>query len=296
MIGRLKWKLRLFVGWCIAWGYVLVGKRRRCVRRYDEEGTILSFVAHGPDPRMFEGVLAWLARQGFTFVSTEDVLEMRAGRRAWRPRLAWLSLDDGWASVKGILPLLERYGCPVTIFVPPAEVARGHVWTNAVMPYERDWRSFYFLPAEERYRRVDAVLGGEKAQPPGVGRELMSAEELREMARHPLVTLENHTMTHLSCAARPVEEMVDEVTRAQAILTEWTGRAPRLVAYPFGHSTEETDARLRAMGLIPVQLKPGVMTVDTFGSCRNMTYDALTQAESLARILGAWVKVKVCGP
>lgn len=282
--------LRKLIGRSIALWYVLSGARRRAVRRYDVPGTVLSLFAHDPSPAVLDSVLRWLKQHGFAFVSTDALLEMVEGRRPWKSRTAWLTFDDGWAGFeRSLLPVLERYGAAATIFVAPHETARGQIWTNSVMhdvPGET-WTGWYALPPEERYRQVDEVLKGDNL------RRLADEAELRRLARHPLITLENHTYTHLSASHRPVEEVVAEVRKTQAVLTEWAGRIPRLCCYPFGHWTEETDWAIVAERLIPVHSEPGIMTLATFGSVRNMCTDTMSASENVGRILGAWPTVRV---
>ncbi len=165
---------------------------------------------------------------------------------------------------------------------------RGQVWTNSILAEHPDLKAYYPLPAEERYARVDVILGRI-----GNPRRLAPEAELRRLAHHPLITLENHTYTHLSCAARPIEEVLDEVKTTQSILTQWTGRTPKMCCYPFGHHTSESDQALIDIGIIPVHSNPGTMTLQSIGSVRNMFHETMTTAENIGRVLGAWLNVKV---
>ncbi len=279
---------RKWIGWLVAQAYALAGVRWRALRRYDRSGTVLSIVTHCPSVSALDAVLAYFVGEGFVFLSADEFLAMKAGALPWRKRVAWLTFDDGWGGFeRNLLPVLEKHRVPVSLFIAPQETARGQVWTNALLPDITDWAPFFPLSADERYRCVDRLCDGKIRL-----RALADAAELARLARHPLVTLENHTLTHLSCAKRPSAEVMDEVRRTQKILTEWTGRAPRLVAYPFGHYTSETNRLLREEGLVPVTIDPGVMTLDVFGGKRNMFYDETTTAENIGRVLGAWPKVK----
>lgn len=283
--------IRKLIGQAVAWRYIMTGARRRAGRRYDVLGTVLSLFTHNPSSAVLESVLRWLKRQGFTFVSTDALLETAEGKRPWMPRTAWLTFDDGWAGFEeNLLPVLERYEAHATIFVAPHETERGQIWINEVLPcigIERA-TSWFAMSAGDRYREVDGVLMGSNNQ-----RRLADEAELRRLARHPLVTLENHTYTHLSASHRPVAEVIEEVRKTQEILFVWTGRMPRLCCYPFGHWTEETDRAIVAEGLIPIHSEPGVMTLATFGSVRNMCTDNMGAAENIGRVLGAWPTVKV---
>lgn len=286
----MKHRMRKALGLCVGCLYALLGARCRAIRRLECAEGILSVFGHNPHPEVLASLVEWLVHKGFSFVSTDELLEMQAGQVAWRPRLAWLTFDDGWAGFEEqLLPILERWQVPATIFVAPEETRRGQIWTNSVMgavPAET-FSAWYDLPAEARYRKVDEVLGHI-----GNPRRLADEAELRRLAKHPLMTLENHTWSHLSCSHRPVEEVVAEVQETQKALTEWTGRVPKLCCYPFGHCTEETDEALRTMGLLPVHSQPGVMTLGTLGLCRNMFTETMSAQENIGRVLGAWPKVK----
>lgn len=285
----MSW-MRSLLGWGIAMSFVLIGARRRAVRAYDRAGRVLALYGHDPRPWVLEGVLGWLKRAGFSFVSTDELLAMQSEKIPWRPRTAWLTFDDGWAGFEAdLLPILEKYQAAATIFVAPGETARGQVWTNSISSSvpPKEISRLYGLAAEARYAAVDAVL-----ERIGNPRRLASEAELRRLAKHPLVTLENHTYSHLSCAHRPVAEVMAEVQKTQVLLKEWTGRVPRLCCYPFGHFTDETDEALRAEGLTPIHSVPGRMNLKTVGGFRNLFRDEAGDLENIGRVLGAWVPVR----
>lgn len=90
----MRYRLRELVGFLLAWGYILSGKRRRMLKVYDDESKVLSIVGHDPTPEMLEKILRWIIGRGFTFVSTDQLLnkDLPQGRKAW------LTFDDGWKS------------------------------------------------------------------------------------------------------------------------------------------------------------------------------------------------------
>lgn len=274
------------VGWCVAQAYRLAGARRRALKRCAAPGLTLPIAAHGPQPEEFRGFLTALRNFGFRFVSTDEV---RAGR-ATGERRAWLSFDDGFASLKEIIPILEEFEAPATVFVAPGEILREHIWTDGFWNglLDDDFHAWYELPASERYARVDAAwvrMDRSRFLP------LLKSEEIAAISRHPLVTIGNHTWSHLSATHRPAEETLAEIDRAQKTLTEWTGRTPTEFAYPFGHGSAELDAAIRARGLLPFWLAPGLATAETFGSSRNLFMEGMTLAENLGRVLQAWPKI-----
>ena len=280
---------RYLLGQIVASMYALVGMRTHSVAGYRNNGQILSIFGHNPSAEVLASLIKALIKRGFSFVSTDELIAMSNGDTAWSPYTAWLSFDDGWSGFEGnVLPVLKRYNVPATIFVAPGETARGNIWTNSVMEFisVEEWTRWYRLPAAERYEKVEDVLANRN-----VDRHLADSDELKRLAGEPLVTLENHTYTHLSCSSRPVDEVAEEIERTSHVLTEWTGRKPRLCCYPFGHWNAQSDGCIRDLGLIPVKSDPGRMTLETIGACRNMFHDTMSLSENLGRVLGAWPKI-----
>ena len=283
--------LRGLIGWAIGMFFVVTGRLARQVKRYDVPGAFLAIVCHDPCERVFVGVVKWLVKHGFTFVSPDELFAIRDGRMQWRPRMVWLSFDDGWLSLKTrIMPILEKYSIKATLFIAPHETERGQVWTNSIMPYApfEKIREMYSWPADERYAVVDAML----AEGQNV-RQLIDEPTIRALAHHHLITVENHTYTHLSCSHRPVSEVIAEVKDTQKILTDWTDRVPRMVCYPFGHCNNETDEAVKQLGLAPVRLDAGVSEISVIGVHRNLVCDRYSITENVCRALNAWVKVTV---
>lgn len=282
---------RKLIGWCLAAAFVVTGKRLRKVRAYDKQGKVLALTAHFPDARTIEDVLSWLICRGFTFISTDELLAINEGRKQWRPRLAWLTFDDGWCEVKSeALGVLEKYQVPATIFVAPHESERGQMWTNSVMGeiHYSGVRELFSKPLAEREKVVDGILGHI-----GNPRRLLTPDELIDLAKHPLITLENHTFSHMSCSHRPIDEMLAEVQKTNEILLRWTGRKPRLMCFPFGHWHAEQDKVVRDLGLWPVSCDAGEMEVSKPGGKRNMFREGFTSLENICRALNAWKKVTV---
>lgn len=276
---------RKVLGWLVAVGYALVGARRRSMRCYDKDGAVLSIFGHESRPDVLEPLVRYLVRRGFTFVSTDELLAMRAGKKVWRPRLAWLTYDDGWRGLLSLLPVLEKYNVPITVFISPRETDRRQAWANHIQSARCTGGShtLFDLDACERYRLIDDHVGLELDK-----HELASWKEIQQVAQHPLVTIENHTNSHLSCSHRPIGEVQDEIRGARLRLAEMGLSQSRLMCYPFGHYTNETDLVILQSGMIPVRSDAGVMTLTLFGRYRNAFHQAASKQENIGRILCAW--------
>ena len=271
----ISMRLRKTIGWGVAQFYRLVGARARAIAAVRKPGVILPIVFHAAKANEVRVILKWLRRAG--------VLEH-----------VWLSFDDGWREFKDTVKVLEEFEKPATLFVAPGETIRGNVWTESLTVPER--QRLYGLDEKSRYDEIALLktngAPGVCALPAGES-ALLSKDDIQEIAKHPLVRIGNHTWSHMSCTHRPVAEVLDEVDRTQATLTEWCGYAPTEFAYPFGRGTEALDAEIRKRGLRPHYTRQGFVTESTLGASRNMVYEGMSLDENLGRVLTAWPKVGV---
>lgn len=253
--------LRKLIGWGVAQAYRLAGARRRAVARVRQSGVILPIVFHAAKPEEVRKILGWLKAKG--------CLDQ-----------CWLSFDDGWREFKETVKVLEEFRKPATLFIAPGETLRGDHWARGLSIAER--RRLCQMDGQSRYNEMTLR-----------DRTLLSVDEIKEIARHPLVRVGNHTWSHMSCTHRPVAEVLDEIDRAQVTLTEWCGYAPTEFAYPFGRGSEKLDEEIQRRGLRPHYTRQGLVTEATLGVSRNMVYEGMSLAENLGRILMAWPKVGV---
>ena len=249
----------------MAIAFAITGARRRVVKRLTA-GAKLPVVIHALPAEQLDRILAWL--------KTHGVLDS-----------LWLTFDDAWTTLKNSLPVLEKYNVPAKVFVAPGQILRGNVWTEEASQLgipAKVWRGWYSLPESERNTRLDQAPTCSTCSA-----RLLTKEEVVTLSKHPLISIENHTYSHLSATHRPVEEVLAEVALAQATLTAWTGREPKWLAWPFGRGFEELDDGVAALGLKTVYTRQGY----EIGPCRNMALENVSFQENLGRILGAWPKV-----
>ncbi len=75
-------------------------------------------------------------------------------------------------------------------------------------------------------------------------------DAVRELAKSPLVSIQNHSWSHPRDMRLLSDEAVRiEVSRAQTLLTEMTGKPPSMFRFPGGHADQRTVDLVRGMGL-----------------------------------------------
>jgi peptidoglycan/xylan/chitin deacetylase (PgdA/CDA1 family) len=72
-------------------------------------------------------------------------------------------------------------------------------------------------------------------------KDYLSKEELRTLARHPLVTIGSHGLYHRHFSKLTKDEAVFELTESKKILAEITGEEIDLLAYPYGDCNRLTE-------------------------------------------------------
>jgi peptidoglycan/xylan/chitin deacetylase (PgdA/CDA1 family) len=159
-------------------------------------------------PERLEKQLEVLLGRGYRPAGLEDLLSVRR-------RLLHVTFDDAFASIGRALPVLERLGIPITVFVC-TDFADGG-----------------------RPLDIPELRGDVERYP----KELVTMD-WAELARLPpdLVEVGSHTVSHAHLTRLSDGDLMDELTLSRQRVEEELGRRCRYLAYPFG----EEDARVRA--------------------------------------------------
>lgn len=220
-------------------------------------------------PAFLDALIADMKADGYEFVTLDEALKRLAQGRGAR-RFATITADDAYRdNLTEALPVLEKHGAPITIYVAPGlidgavdlwwEVAEDIVNAGDTLavntangPLALDCstpegsiaanaRLQRHLTVEVREEEQRAVLH-ELARASGVdpqapSREtLMNWDEIAEAAAHPLVTIGAHTIHHYSLKRLDEETARREIVEAGNVLEARLGTRPRHMAYPYGYA------------------------------------------------------------
>jgi hypothetical protein len=95
---------------------------------------------------------------------------------------------------------------------------------------------------------------------------------IRDLARHPLVTIANHTASHPNLAALPPGRLAAEIVQAHRVMCEQLGQAPEYLAIPFGRISQRLAAD--CIDIVHPLGYRGILWVGNAGTLVTGPYDA----------------------
>ncbi|MCE9616608.1 MAG: polysaccharide deacetylase family protein [Lentisphaerae bacterium] len=175
-----------------------------------------------------------------------------------------VTFDDGHRdNLEHALPVLERHQIPATLYITtgfmdgsatawwldlwhwldgraslslegPAMAGSWALRTHAerLACYDAICRRMVCLPLHEQAILLAALREG---RPPAADRPcFLSPADVRELDRHPLITIGAHTHRHPALRAESDAVVRDEMQRSQRVLADLLGHPVRHLAFPFG--------------------------------------------------------------
>jgi len=221
-------------------------------------------------PRFLDMLIGDMKERGYAFVSLDEAIErMKAGGKGGQ--FAAITADDAYRdNMTEALPVLEKHGAPITIYVAPGLIdGVADLWWNltedlvdansSLTLATADGRTIVDCSTPARKLQANARLNAwltlevpeqeqgralrELARSNGIelatGRSgtLMNWDEIRWMAAHPLVTIGAHTINHRNLKRLSETDARHEIGDVRGILKERLGSEPRHFAYPYGYAS-----------------------------------------------------------
>lgn len=164
---------------------------------------------------VFKQHILALKEKRFTFIPLSEVTMHLEHDRFRFKKYAALVADDGWASLKNVLPWLDEQNVPVTLFVNPAYLDGNH----------------FRVRETERY---------------------LTQKELEQFASsYKGLSVASHGWEHKNVSGFSESSFQEDVDKSRQALCVFPCHIP-YYAYPWGRHTSTNDRVLHDNGLIPV--------------------------------------------
>ena len=214
------------------------------------------------------------------------------GKKLPQKRVVFLSFDDGWRSNLQLLPVIEKYNVPITIFVSTASVCEGNYWWEYVLNlHGRDMvERMKMLPYDEFCEAVN----GMKIRCT-LDRSAVDETELQKLINHPLVSIQSHTVSHPILTNCPDAVLEYELSESKRFLEDKTKGDVIAFSYPNGDVGDREKNAVKKAGyklaFTTQAHNIGLDTIDEFLIPRMAMNTWGGKYENFSKILGIWQKI-----
>lgn len=250
---------------------------------------VLSLYFHNPTYDSFEKVVNWLLKHNYTFISADTLVAFIKGEHKFKSKAVFISFDDGWQSNIALLPIIEKYNIPVTIFIASEPLSSGNYW----------WE---FAKASGGYSKVKKLktlnetsfvseLGNIK-RAVQLERSSMTEDELIEFSAHPLIDIQSHTHSHPILTQLREESLDFELRHSKEVINQIISKEIDKFSYPNGSYTQ------REKDYVKKYYKCAFSTIQSYPTVGGNLYEipriALTDDywSNLAKIVGTWSLIR----
>jgi len=220
-----------------------------------ESGRITGIAFHNPDKKLFKNSIKWLLKNGFTFISTLQLIDILKNKIKPPNGAVWISFDDGWKSnMENVVPTITDYNIPVTFFITTGPIEKKGLFWWRLADKKKDYlENKYNIRKEELYQipenRRKKIIGKiEDHFSENFEREAMSVEEVKKISKIPQITIGSHTANHAILPNCATDELKDEVINSKKTIEKWIKQNINSFAYPNGNFDGREKEILRQAG------------------------------------------------
>lgn len=221
----------------------------------------------------------------YSFIAAETLLSYIKGEITLVEKSVYISFDDGWRSNIDLLPIIEKYNIPVTVFVASEPLYSGNYWWEFVNLYGGDTKVQEFKSFNEEQFQYELDLIKSKVE---LERSSMTAEELRIFSKHILVDIQAHTHSHPILTALSEGSLDFELKYSQENIARLIDDKVDKFSYPNGSYTQ------REKDYVQKYYSCAFSTIQSYPLVGGDLYEIPRIALSneywcnLAKIVGSW--------
>jgi len=232
--------IRNLLGGLFALGLMLTGTYSRAKKRVEADPKITSLFFHTINKDMFRKCIVWLKKNGYVFISSEQLVSIIKNKIQIPPKAVWITFDDGWKeNVDQVIPIIAEFNLPVTFFISTDPVENSGVfWWSYVSKYgkhlPRGYNNLKAIQTVDEVRRKELIQKLEDRFNTRFNREAMNVQDVINISKIPQVTVGCHTVHHVIMPNCTDTELDYEVTASKQALENWIGKKVTFFSYPDG--------------------------------------------------------------
>ena len=170
-----------------------------------------------------------------------------------------ISFDDGYFNNTRILPILEKYNIPCSIFVVMNNILKKQKYWWDIIYNKRllEGNSIINIYKEisvlqnMHYKKIDEYIinnfGPSSLNPQSDIDRPLTTEELKELNKNDLITIGNHTFNHAMLNNLSEIEVKDQINKAQNEIELIIGERPKSFAFPNNNYNKKNLKILRKL-------------------------------------------------
>lgn len=296
----MRYSIRNILAFFVSRLLIFSGPLKRLKKKVFNGEIILSIYCHNPSKLLFENCVCWLQKNGFRFISVDELYQISSGETPFPRGAIILTVDDGWRNNKeNISEVANKYEIPVTIFVStePVETGNAFWWSyiskgNEIGIIKSQVGELKKVPNDDRLKLVELAKVNLK-----LDREALTREELTGISETKFVSIGSHTVTHPILTKCSDEMALFEIFESRKILEKWLNKNIVHFAYPNGTYSQREMEILKICGYqMAFTTNPKYITrrniSQAYAIPRVDILETVSFSENICRMTGLWFQKK----
>jgi peptidoglycan/xylan/chitin deacetylase (PgdA/CDA1 family) len=239
---------RYLLGWLFGIYKIVTLQLCLAIKKHNRSEELIAIYFHNPSVKKFNKLIRWVIKYKFTMVTQNDVLDFLFNKKKIRGGI-WITFDDGWKNFIDLLPVIEKFHVPVTLFLTTSAISEAGIFWSSAYPmlyHKQVGLEFHQLDYREKINLINRI---EQEYGNKMDRQALSPEEIKRLSHHPLIDFGCHTHHHVSTIHCEDEDLRTEILQNKENINQLTGRMITCFAYPYGEFSGKEDAVLEESGI-----------------------------------------------
>lgn len=203
---------------------------------------LLTIYYHDLTNETFEREIKWLIKHKYRFINTPTLIKILKNEKHLDGRFCHISFDDGRRNNLQLIPILEKYNVPLTIFCAVQPIVEGGAfWWDYVLAETHSQKLVNKIKTYSEEKFLHVTRGYKERNP--LERAAITVDEMKMMDKHPMLDIQSHTVTHPILTSLSYEHLDCELRESQDYLSKTLNKSITAFSYPNGSLTQrEKDA------------------------------------------------------